>query len=135
MPQLNGAVIAERAAALRRKGCCGAEGAILRARKGRQHSVLVESDGQGRVGGFHARSHRGATAAGQLVDAVVNGHDGAALLAVARADERSERRSRAGSRGFAKGSPGPQLAFTGIVASVLTKRKLDDGRSTNWRRS
>ena len=80
MKQLNGEVIAARAAALREKGVA-ALNAHLASAQGTQHP---SADGERRprpLGGFHAGEDRGA-GAGNIVDAVVNGHDGSALLAV-----------------------------------------------------
>ena len=80
MRQLNGGVIAARAAALREKGVAALK-AHLASAQGRRIQVLMESDGQGRAADFTAVKIE-AQSAGHIVDAVVNGHDGAALLAV-----------------------------------------------------
>jgi threonylcarbamoyladenosine tRNA methylthiotransferase MtaB len=80
MRQLNGGVIAARAAALREKGVAALK-AHLASAQGRRIQVLMESDGQGRAADFTAVKIE-AQGAGHIVDAVVNGHDGAALLAV-----------------------------------------------------
>jgi len=80
MRQLNGGVIAARAAALREKGVAALK-AHLASAQGRRIQVLMESDGQGRAADFTPVKIE-AQGAGHIVDAVVNGHDGAALLAV-----------------------------------------------------
>jgi len=80
MRQLNGGVIAARAAALREKGVAALK-AHLASAQGRRIQVLMESDGQGRAADFTAVKIE-AQGAGDIVDAVGNGHDGAALLAV-----------------------------------------------------
>ena len=80
MRQLNGGVIAARAAALREKGVAALK-AHLASAQGRRIQVLMESDGHGRAADFTPVKIE-AQGAGHIVDAVVNGHDGAALLAV-----------------------------------------------------
>jgi threonylcarbamoyladenosine tRNA methylthiotransferase MtaB len=83
MPQVNGAVVARRAAALREKGGAALE-AHLSAAKGRRIQVLMETEVQGRSADFTpVRLAPGAAIAGAFVDAVVSGNDGAALLAEA----------------------------------------------------
>jgi threonylcarbamoyladenosine tRNA methylthiotransferase MtaB len=83
MPQVNGAVVARRAAALREKGGAALE-AHLSAAKGRRIQVLMETEAQGRSADFTpVRLAPGAAIAGAFVDAVVSGNDGAALLAEA----------------------------------------------------
>jgi threonylcarbamoyladenosine tRNA methylthiotransferase MtaB len=80
MRQLNGGVIAARAAALREKGVAALK-AHLASAQGSSIQVLMESDGQGRSADFtpvRIEAH----GAGSIVDAVVSGHDGSALLAV-----------------------------------------------------
>jgi threonylcarbamoyladenosine tRNA methylthiotransferase MtaB len=80
MRQLNGEVIAARAAALREKGVAALK-AHLAGVQGRSIQVLMESDGQGRSADFTPVKIE-AAGAGHIVDAIVNGHDGSALLAV-----------------------------------------------------
>jgi threonylcarbamoyladenosine tRNA methylthiotransferase MtaB len=83
MPQVNGAVVARRAAALREKGGAALE-AHLSAAKGRRIQVLMETEVQGRSADFTpVRLAPGAAIAGAFVIAVVSGNDGAALLAEA----------------------------------------------------
>jgi len=79
MQQLNGEVITARAAALREKGVAALK-AHLAGAQGRSIQVLMESDGQGRSADFTPVRIK-ARDAGSIVDAVVNGHDGSALLA------------------------------------------------------
>ena len=80
MPQLHGAVIAKRAATLRKKG---AEALLrhLQNAKGRQIEVLMESEAKGRAADFTQVALQAAETPGRLVPAVVEGHDGGALLA------------------------------------------------------
>jgi threonylcarbamoyladenosine tRNA methylthiotransferase MtaB len=80
MPQLHGAVIAKRAATLRKKG---AEALLrhLQNAKGRQIEVLMESEAKGRAADFTQVALQAAETPGRLVSAVVEGHDGGALLA------------------------------------------------------
>ena len=81
MPQVHGAVISRRASELREKGVA-ALAAHLQNAKGRRIQVLMESETQGRSPDFTpVRLDPCAAAAGALVDAVVSGNDGAALLA------------------------------------------------------
>ncbi|MHA1517845.1 MAG: tRNA (N(6)-L-threonylcarbamoyladenosine(37)-C(2))-methylthiotransferase MtaB [Alphaproteobacteria bacterium] len=83
MPQVNGKVIAERARALREKGTAALK-AHLENAKGRRIQVLMETDVQGRSPDFTpVQLAPCAASAGALVDAVVLGDDGAALLAEA----------------------------------------------------
>jgi threonylcarbamoyladenosine tRNA methylthiotransferase MtaB len=82
MRQINGEVIAARAAALREKGVAALK-AHLAGAQGRRIQVLMESDGQGRSADFTPVRIE-ATGAGHIVEALVNGHDGSALLAVAQ---------------------------------------------------
>jgi threonylcarbamoyladenosine tRNA methylthiotransferase MtaB len=81
MPQVHGATIARRAGELRNKG-----GAALKTHlacaKGRRIQALMENDGHGRSADFTPVRLAVAGGAGTLVDAVVSGDDGAALLAV-----------------------------------------------------
>jgi len=71
-----------RAAALREKGVAALK-AHLAGAQGRSIQVLMESDGQGRSADFTPVRIE-ATGAGHIVEALVNGHDGSALLAVAQ---------------------------------------------------
>ncbi|MEZ5828476.1 MAG: tRNA (N(6)-L-threonylcarbamoyladenosine(37)-C(2))-methylthiotransferase MtaB [Hyphomicrobiales bacterium] len=81
MPQVNGKVIARRAGELRDKGVVALKRHLANA-KGRRINVLMETEGQGRAADFTpVRLDACAAGAGALVDAVVSGDDGAALLA------------------------------------------------------
>jgi len=93
MPQVHGAVIAERARALRAKGAAALKAHLGRA-KGRQIQVLLEDETQGRSADFTpVRLDKApletlhpdpcAASAGALLDCVVSGDDGVALLAEA----------------------------------------------------
>ena len=83
MPQVHGTVIASRANALRQKGAEALRNHLTCA-KGKRIQVLMETEATGRSGDFTpVRLDPCATAAGTLVDAVVSGDDGAALLAEA----------------------------------------------------
>jgi threonylcarbamoyladenosine tRNA methylthiotransferase MtaB len=84
MRQLNGAVIAERAAALREKGVEALQRHLVSA-KGRHIQVLMESEGRGRAGDFTPVKIEAPEGGSKLVDAVVSGHDGSALIARMRA--------------------------------------------------
>jgi threonylcarbamoyladenosine tRNA methylthiotransferase MtaB len=80
MRQINGAVIAERAARLREKGVA----ALLRhlaGASGRRIEVLLEGEGKGRAPDFTPVRIEANNGAGRLVPAVVEGHDGSALIA------------------------------------------------------
>jgi threonylcarbamoyladenosine tRNA methylthiotransferase MtaB len=81
MPQLHGAVIASRAGALREKGVAALERHLHDA-KGRRITVLMENVGSGRAADFTPVRLETGAAAGTLVDAVVTGDDGTALIAV-----------------------------------------------------
>jgi threonylcarbamoyladenosine tRNA methylthiotransferase MtaB len=81
MPQVRGPVIAERAAALRDKGVAALKAHLAGAR-GRQIKVLMENEAHGRSADFTPVKLDAGRAAGDLVDAVVSGDDGASLLAV-----------------------------------------------------
>jgi threonylcarbamoyladenosine tRNA methylthiotransferase MtaB len=83
MRQLNGALIAGRAAALREKGLEALRRHLVNA-KGRHIRVLMESEGRGRAADFTPVQIEAGEGPGRLVDAVVGGHDGSALLARAR---------------------------------------------------
>jgi threonylcarbamoyladenosine tRNA methylthiotransferase MtaB len=80
MRQLNGAVIASRAARLREKGVEALRRHLVNA-KGKHIQVLMESEGRGRAGDFTPVKIEAEEGAPKLIDAVVNGHDGSALIA------------------------------------------------------
>lgn len=83
MPQVHGAVVAERARALREKGASALQ-AHLKSAKGRRIQVLMETERQGRSTDFTpVRLDPCTASAGALVDCMVSGDDGAALLAEA----------------------------------------------------
>jgi len=83
MPQVHGAVVAERARALREKGASALQ-AHLESAKGRRIQVLMENERQGRSTDFTpVRLDPCTASAGALVDCMVSGDDGAALLAEA----------------------------------------------------
>jgi threonylcarbamoyladenosine tRNA methylthiotransferase MtaB len=82
MPQVHGAVIARRASELREKGIAALRAHLANA-KGRCINVLIESEAQGRSADFTPVRLDACAQAGSLVDAVVCGDDGAALLAEA----------------------------------------------------
>jgi threonylcarbamoyladenosine tRNA methylthiotransferase MtaB len=80
MRQINGAVIAERAGRLREKGVA----ALLRhlgGAAGSRIEVLLEGEGKGRAPDFTPVRIEATGGAGRLVPAVVEGHDGSALIA------------------------------------------------------
>jgi threonylcarbamoyladenosine tRNA methylthiotransferase MtaB len=81
MPQVHGRVIARRARELREKGVTALK-RHLDAAKGRRISVLMERAGSGRAADFTPVCLESETDAGSLVEAVVAGHDGAALIGV-----------------------------------------------------
>ena len=77
-------VIAQRAAALREKGFEALRRHLVNA-KGRHIQVLMESEGRGRAADFTpVQIEAPPKAPGRLIDAVVGGHDGSALLARVR---------------------------------------------------
>jgi threonylcarbamoyladenosine tRNA methylthiotransferase MtaB len=80
MPQVNGRTIARRASELRDKGVAALK-SHLAAAKGCRIQVLTESPGHGRSTDFTPVRLDAHTGAGALVDAVVAGDDGSALLA------------------------------------------------------
>jgi threonylcarbamoyladenosine tRNA methylthiotransferase MtaB len=84
MRQLNGTVIAARAARLREKGVEALRRHLVNA-KGRHIQVLMESEGRGRAGDFTPVKIEAPMSAPKLIDAVVSGHDGSALIARMRA--------------------------------------------------
>ena len=79
MPQVDRAVVKERAARLRAAGERAYQ-AHLAALSGTRQSLLVERDGLGRTEGFTLAAIAGGVP-GDIVDAVVSGHDGRQLLA------------------------------------------------------
>jgi threonylcarbamoyladenosine tRNA methylthiotransferase MtaB len=81
MPQLHGAVIARRAGELRAKGVAALE-RHLKGARGRRITVLMENERHGRSADFTPVRLGAEEGAGALVDAVVAGDDGAALIAV-----------------------------------------------------
>ncbi len=80
MRQINGAVIAERAARLREKGVAALT-RHLGGAAGRRIEVLLEGEGKGRAPDFTPVRIEANNGAGRLVPAVVEGHDGSALIA------------------------------------------------------
>jgi len=80
MRQINGTVIAARAASLREKGVQAMRRHLVNA-KGRHIQVLMESEGRGRAGDFTPVKVDAAECAPKVLDAVVSGHDGSALIA------------------------------------------------------
>jgi threonylcarbamoyladenosine tRNA methylthiotransferase MtaB len=81
MPQLHGAVIAKRASELRERGAAALKH-HLEAAKGRRITVLMEREGCGRAADFTPVRLEAGADAGTLVEAVVAGDDGSALVAV-----------------------------------------------------
>jgi len=81
MPQVHGAVVARRAGELREKGLASLK-AHLAGAKGRCINVLMENERQGRSADFTPVRLAADASAGALLDAVVAGDDGAALIAV-----------------------------------------------------
>jgi threonylcarbamoyladenosine tRNA methylthiotransferase MtaB len=79
MPQVNGRTIARRASELRDKGIAALKSHLATA-KGRRIQVLMESPGHGRSTDFTPVKLDANEGAGSLVDAVVAGDDGSALL-------------------------------------------------------
>jgi threonylcarbamoyladenosine tRNA methylthiotransferase MtaB len=82
MPQVHGTIVARRAAELRDKGVAALKAHLANA-KGRRINVLMERQGQGRSADFTPVQLEACAQAGALVDAIVHGDDGAALLAEA----------------------------------------------------
>lgn len=80
MRQVNGTVIASRAASLREKGVASLQRHLVNA-KGRHIQVLMESEGRGRAADFTPVKIDEAKHGAKLFDAVVHGHDGSALIA------------------------------------------------------
>ena len=82
MPQVHGSVISRRAGELREKGVAALK-RHLESAKGRHISVLMENARHGRSADFTPVLIEAEHGAGALIDAVVAGDDGAALLATA----------------------------------------------------
>jgi threonylcarbamoyladenosine tRNA methylthiotransferase MtaB len=80
MRQINGTVIAARAASLREKGVQAMQRHLVNA-KGRHIQVLMESEGRGRAGDFTPVKIEAAEGGAKVLVAVVSGHDGSALIA------------------------------------------------------
>jgi threonylcarbamoyladenosine tRNA methylthiotransferase MtaB len=83
MPQVHGSVVAGRAAQLRDKGAAALK-RHLDGAEGQRIEVLMENEGLGRAQDFTPVRIAANQAAGALVEAVVSGHDGAALTALVR---------------------------------------------------
>jgi threonylcarbamoyladenosine tRNA methylthiotransferase MtaB len=81
MPQLHGAIIANRAGALRGKGVAALK-RHLQSAKGRRIAVLMENEGSGRAADFTPVRLKTEAGAGSLVEAVVAGDNGTSLIAV-----------------------------------------------------
>ena len=81
MPQLHGAIIAKRAGELREKGVAALK-RHLEAANGRRITVLMEREVIGRAADFTPVRLEAEADAGTLVEAVVAGDDGAALIGV-----------------------------------------------------
>jgi threonylcarbamoyladenosine tRNA methylthiotransferase MtaB len=81
MKQLNGGVIARRAGELRDRGLKALKSHLAGA-KGRRINVLMESGRQGRSADFTPVRLEAEQRAGVLLEAIVAGDDGAALIAV-----------------------------------------------------
>jgi threonylcarbamoyladenosine tRNA methylthiotransferase MtaB len=80
MPQLHGSVIARRAGELREKGVAALKRHLENAR-GRRISVLMENELNGRSADFTPVRLAAIAGPGALIEAVVAGDDGAALIA------------------------------------------------------
>lgn len=80
MRQVNGAIVASRAAALRDKGAEALKRHLAGAR-GRRIEVLIESDTTGRAPDFTPVLIQSRAGTGKLVEAVVSGDDGGSLIA------------------------------------------------------
>ena len=80
MPQLHGAIVARRAAELRGKGVAALK-RHLDGAHGRRINVLMETEAQGRSADFTPVRIEDGHGPGELIDAVVAGHDGAQLIA------------------------------------------------------
>ena len=80
MPQVNGAVVRDRAARLRAAGNAAVD-RHLSAQVGRRHRILTESSRMGRTEQFAEVRFSADQPEGQVVEACIAGHDGRALLA------------------------------------------------------
>jgi threonylcarbamoyladenosine tRNA methylthiotransferase MtaB len=80
MPQIHGAVIARRAGELREKGVSALKH-HLQSAKGRRIQVLMENELHGRSADFTPVRLDAKEGAGALIEAIVAGDDGAALIA------------------------------------------------------
>jgi threonylcarbamoyladenosine tRNA methylthiotransferase MtaB len=80
MPQLDRAIVKERAARLRERGARALQ-AHLDAEVGTMRRVLIEAEAQGRTEHFTQVSLAGIGAPGAIVDVKITGHDGRQLLA------------------------------------------------------
>ncbi len=81
MPQVHGAIIARRAGELREKGMAALK-RHLEGAKGRRINVLMENERSGRSADFTPVRLEAEEGAGAILDAVVAGDDGVALIAV-----------------------------------------------------
>ena len=81
MPQVHGAIIARRAGELREKGMAALQ-RHLEGAKGRRINVLMENEQSGRSADFTPVRLEAEEGAGAILDAVVAGDDGVALIAV-----------------------------------------------------
>ena len=84
MPQVHGAVVARRAAALREKGVSALRAHLANAR-GARIEILLENEEQGRAPDFTPVKLASRHETGVFVKAQVCGHDGSALLATVAA--------------------------------------------------
>jgi threonylcarbamoyladenosine tRNA methylthiotransferase MtaB len=80
MPQLDRAIVKERAARLRERGAQALQ-SHLEAEVGTTRRVLMETEVQGRTEHFTQVSLAGAGSPGAFVDVTIAGHDGRQLLA------------------------------------------------------
>jgi threonylcarbamoyladenosine tRNA methylthiotransferase MtaB len=80
MRQVNGAVVAARAASLREKGVAALQRHLVNA-KGRHIQVLMEREGRGRAGDFTPVRIDAGERPAKVIEAVVHDHDGGALIA------------------------------------------------------
>jgi threonylcarbamoyladenosine tRNA methylthiotransferase MtaB len=84
MPQVHGAVVARRAAALREKGAAALKAHLANA-SGARIEILLENEEQGRAPDFTPVKLASRHETGVFVKAQVSGHDGSALLATVAA--------------------------------------------------
>ncbi len=80
MRQINGAIVASRAASLRDKGHAALK-RHLSSTRGRRIEVLMESEATGRAPDFTPVLIEAGSGPGSLIEALVSGDDGAALIA------------------------------------------------------